>query len=767
MTPSDFQTPSSGRGTARLLSQHQRDLVWLTDAKGHLRAIEGPVEAMLGVTPSALRSAKHPWRRHLRADDHADALDVLENPIAHLGASGLRVCLLHTDGTEREVELHLTPRRGARGKISGVVTAARPVERRGGGNGAEHDPRAGVSSLQALFEEAFEAIFVLEPGRLAILDHNRQAERMMAAPPATLRRQTFDQLITPDDVTALRAHLAQHEAGEDPGPWRGRAVALDGRSIDIELRAAHVALTSRKVIACIVRDQSRHLGAERKVLHFEQILRSISDSTVIFDLTGAVAFANLAADRLWGMDGSEWPRLGLWDLYASRVPFEREDDRLVLEGGVDHAEGEFIIRRLDGSDRVCFTSFSLIRDQGGAPAGVAAVSRDVTGERAIQQQIIQSQKMDSIGTLAGGVAHDFNNLLGGILGYAQLIKASTERGSKVHAQSEFIEQSAIRASQLTQQLLSFSRKGKYNLRVTTLNDVVRSSLTLLEGSLPKSILLHTDLESEGCAIEADPTQIEQVILNLCINARDAMPGSGWITLRTRTRDLDAAFCRDRLGLVAGPHAELMVRDTGHGIDAETLTHIFEPFYTTKELGKGTGLGLSVVYGIVKNHGGHIDVRSTPGVGTQFFIYFPASAKPITPLEETAAAPADGGTERILIVDDEATIRELATDILETYGYQVLRADDGIEAIEVFRRNRGNIGLILLDMQMPTINGLQTYRRLREIDPQVRVILSSGYGMDRDIQEVLKEGVLAFIQKPYKIHELARAVRECLDRQLVP
>jgi CheY-like chemotaxis protein len=261
----------------------------------------------------------------------------------------------------------------------------------------------------------------------------------------------------------------------------------------------------------------------------------------------------------------------------------------------------------------------------------------------------------------------------------------------------------------------------------------------------------------------DPNQLTQVILNLGLNARDAIPRAGWITLRVRTRELDAEFCRDRVGLEPGTYAELMVKDTGHGMSDETQAHIFEPFFTTKELNKGTGLGLSVVYGIVHNHGGHIEVHSSPGVGTQFLIHLPATERPITIDESIEDVAGDGGQECILVVDDEPTIRELVTDILQPLGYSLLRAKDGMEAIELFTRSHEEIGLVLLDMQMPTLNGLETFRRLREIDPDVRVILSSGYGMDQDIQEIIREGVLGFIQKPYKINELTRVVRDCLDR----
>ncbi|MBN1475469.1 PAS domain S-box protein [Candidatus Sumerlaeota bacterium] len=500
-------------------------------------------------------------------------------------------------------------------------------------------------------------------------------------------------------------------------------------------------------------------------IQFEQILRKVRAATLVFDLEGNVTFANEAALELWGLDSEAMAKTSLWDLYVAEIPVAPGAQGLSLEGGrADHREGEFTIRRGDGNDLPCFVSFTLIRNPAGVPTGLVAISRDVTADKMLQQEVLQAQKMDSVGNLAGGVAHDFNNLLAGILGYAEMIRESAKPGTRLHSQVEFIEASATRASHLTQQLLSFSRKGKYNLRVTTLNEIVSGAKMILEGSLPKSILLHVDLDPDPCRIEVDPNQLAQVILNLGLNARDAIPRAGWITLRVRTRRLDADFCRDRVGLEPGTYAELMVKDTGQGMSDETQAHIFEPFFTTKELNKGTGLGLSVVYGIVHNHGGHIEVHSSPGVGTQFVIHLPATERPITVDETPEDVAGDGGQECILVVDDEPTIRELVTDILQPLGYSLLRAKDGMEAIELFTRSHGEIALVLLDMQMPTLNGLETFRRLREIDPEVRVILSSGYGMDQDIQEIIREGVLGFIQKPYKINELTRIVRDCLDRQ---
>jgi PAS domain S-box-containing protein len=765
---------ASHAAVVRFLSERANDLLWYVDPEGNVRTALGAFETVLGFPPKALCDHSEIWKKVVHPEDQPQVLPALTNPAAHLRGKELVFRTVLSDGlTTRCLAVRFEPHHDDGGRLLGVACIARDLtEIRSladhldrASEGLENLDRSLQDSrqqLETLFQGAGEAIFILEPQTLRILEHNQRAEDLTNYTSDQLSAMSFGHLLTEPDAESLRRHLSDLGRADSVPSWRGRAVPRGGQVFEIEVQASHVELASRSVIECFVRDITERLDAEKNILRVEQILRGISDSTVVFDLEGRVTFANAAAQALWGHARSAWPTLTVWDLHSSSVPIERGQGEIILDGGREHAEGEFRLRRADGEERDCFTSFSLVRETRGEPIGLVAISRDVTGDKALQQQMLQVQKMDSIGTLAGGVAHEFNNMIGGILGHAQLIRQGEDERSATFSRAELIERSALRASKLTKQLLSFSRRGVYNLRVTTINDVVQGALMLLEGTLPKSIVMHTDLDPDPGRIEADLTQLEQVIINLCINARDAMGQGGWISVRTRTRELDEAFCRDHVGMSPGPHVELTVKDTGDGISEENLPHIFEPFFTTKDVGKGTGLGLSVVYGIVKNHRGFIDVTSKTGVGTQFVVHLPVTQRALTQIEEVAPA-ATGGNEHILVVDDEQSIREVATDLLTSFGYSVLLAKDGIEAIEVFRGNRSIISLVLLDMQMPGLNGLLTHRRLREIDPAVRVILSSGYGLDSDIQGGLEEGVLAFIQKPYEVNELARLVRQCLDK----
>jgi PAS domain S-box-containing protein len=380
----------------------------------------------------------------------------------------------------------------------------------------------------------------------------------------------------------------------------------------------------------------------------------------------------------------------------------------------------------------------------------------------LQEQLLQAQKMEAIGLLAGGIAHDFNNLLGGVLGYASFIKQLIKDSDAIHPYINTIEMSARRAAELTQQLLGFARGGKYLAKPVSVNSVVGQTVKLLEGSLDKSIQVRQWTEPDLWLVEADAGQIQQALLNICINARDAMPGGGWLTIETHNVVWDEKSPALYPSAKPGPYVLLSITDTGIGMDRETQRKIFEPFFTTKERDKGTGLGLAMVYGIVKNHGGYITVDSEVGEGATFKIYLPALPGAAHEAVAVEAPTIARGVELILVVDDEEMIRDLTQDMLRMLGYQVVLAENGERAIEIYRERAEEIALVLVDMIMPKMGGQETYRRLKEVNPNVKAILSTGYSQAGKAQEILSQGVHGFIQKPYAIDELADAIRKALD-----
>jgi signal transduction histidine kinase/ActR/RegA family two-component response regulator len=384
----------------------------------------------------------------------------------------------------------------------------------------------------------------------------------------------------------------------------------------------------------------------------------------------------------------------------------------------------------------------------------------------LYRDLAQMQKIESIGALASGIAHDFNNVLAAILACASYVKQQTDPSSPTYRYLEATEASAHRGAALTKQLLAFARREEPQVQVINPNDCIEQTLRMLDRSFDKSILIQRQFARDLHPIEVDPSQLEQVFINIAVNARDAMPDGGMFTITTSNVFLDAANpFRPALSLPDGHYVVLGFRDTGCGMDAATLARMFEPFFTTKRPGKGTGLGLSMVLSIVKGFGGEIRADSHPGKGTLFEIFIPASRK--APVTATTPKPvvARGGHECILLAEDEEVIREMAQIGLESKGYKVLSAPDGAAALSTYRACQDEIDLVIADMVMPRISGPELFASMKEINPSVRVIVSSGYSHDQEGERMLRHGCLGYLQKPYSIESLNRAVRSVLDSGL--
>jgi nitrogen-specific signal transduction histidine kinase/CheY-like chemotaxis protein len=393
---------------------------------------------------------------------------------------------------------------------------------------------------------------------------------------------------------------------------------------------------------------------------------------------------------------------------------------------------------------------------------VAGISDDITEERRrdeerrqIEEQLAQSHKLDAIGQLAGGVAHDFNNQLAGIMGFAELLREEVESDAKLLPYVDYILNGTRRSAELTGKLLAFARKGKYQTMPVNLHKVIGEVVSLLKHSVDKRIRIVQDLKAEPPVVLGDPTQLQNAILNLALNARDAMPQGGTLSLRTRNTTLDGDFCRSvTFDVTPGHYICVSVEDTGVGMDEELLKRVFEPFFTTKDEGRGTGMGLASVYGTVTNHRGAVTVRSTPGKGSTFEAFLPAAVEEtvaITGGKETTVR----GNARILVVDDEETFRDLAVASLKSLGYEVVTCADGVSAVDYYRAASKLIDLVMLDIVMPGMDGRETYNSLREINPDVKAILCSGYSKDGRAQEILDDGAMGFVQKPFRRAELSR------------
>ena len=392
-----------------------------------------------------------------------------------------------------------------------------------------------------------------------------------------------------------------------------------------------------------------------------------------------------------------------------------------------------------------------------------SVARDITAHRTLEEQFRQAQKMEAVGRLAGGVAHDFNNLLMVMRGYTELMLGRLGANDPLRRNAEEIQKAADRATSLTQQLLAFSRKQVMQPRVFDLNAVVAETEKMLHRLIGEDIELATILGAELGRVKADPGQIEQVLLNLAVNARDAMPQGGQLVLETANVELTQAFARQHPGVTPGPHVLLAMSDTGTGMDEETQARIFEPFFTTKEKGKGTGLGLATVYGIVKQSGGYIWVHSEAGQGTTFEIYLPRVEETVAAdQEEQPASQSPSGSETVLLVEDEAPVRKLAREFLENGGYTVLEAEGPAQAIQLSDRHQGPIHLLVTDVVMPKMSGRELAERLASRRPETKVLYVSGYTDDAIVQHGVVGRGTSFLQKPFSLDALTRKVRAVLE-----
>ena len=433
---------------------------------------------------------------------------------------------------------------------------------------------------------------------------------------------------------------------------------------------------------------------------------------------------------------------------------------------------EGVLTLLDKAGRRHYIEYrNTLVKQAGQEAYCTGVSRDVTDRilarrelRQLQEQLTQSQKMEAVGTLSSGISHDFNNILQAISGYIQLLLANGSQSETSQRYLMEVDRAVERASELVKGLLTFSRKVKTARKQVNVNEAVGRTVRLLERTIPRMISFEVKLAPDLHTIVGDPSQLEQILMNLGANAKDAMPEGGRLTIETRNLTLDQEYCRSVVDVEPGEYVLLLVRDSGHGMDEETSRHVFEPFFTTKDVGKGTGLGLSTVYGMVMNHQGHVRCESVPGRGTDFYIYFPAALGDYgeEALDEEPAETPVEGTETILLVDDEPSILEVAQDILETHGYSTITASMGDEALRIFAEMSRGIDLVVMDLGMPGMGGEVCFREMRKIKPDTRVIIASGYSGDNKVQDLLDSGARAFLGKPYRLKDLLDTVRQALD-----
>jgi two-component system, cell cycle sensor histidine kinase and response regulator CckA len=614
-----------------------------------------------------------------------------------------------------------------------------------------------------LVNAANDAILVIDAETHRILEVNSKACRLLSIPE--------DQL-----VGKLESEL--YAAGEEPyqllasKPFANdhqlELRCADGGSIPVEVSASSTEIAGRPAVLGIFRDIRDRLEAaavlQRSEERFSDLIQNLSDIITVVGVDATMLYNSPAMQRTTGFRPSELVGRSLFAFIhpEDEAPLRSALERVMLEAGTA-SPPEFRLRQSDGSWVWVETVINnLLKDS--AVGGIVLTSRDISGRRALEEQVRQSQKMEAVGRLAGGIAHDFNNLLMVIRGYGEILLEQVSASSAARANIDTIIRTTESAAALTRQLLSFSRKHVFNPQTLDLNCLVARMSDMLRGLLGEEMELVVRLDPTAGCISADPGQIEQVVMNLVVNARDAMPQGGRIILETSHVSGDARYWGRPSSMPVGHYVALAVSDTGVGMDAETRDHIFEPFFTTKGAESGTGLGLSVVFNIVRGSGGYLRVTSEPGKGSTFRIFFPRVAPPQKPPVVEAAVRAPRGTnETILVAEDQPDLRWMICQFLQDVGYSVLEAKDGRDAISLASQYKGAIDILLTDIVMPHVRGPEVAAQLSAARPNMKVIFMSGYtegALDMPAGDQPPE--TALLQKPFDLNLLAVKIRQTLE-----
>jgi two-component system, cell cycle sensor histidine kinase and response regulator CckA len=653
------------------------------------------------------------------------------------------------------------PLRNEEGRIEGLVGLAVDITER---KRAEDSLQRANAFAESVIETA-NVIFLHLDAAGIVRKINAAAEEITGYKSAEIEGTSwFELLVPPDRYPYVWEEFARlMREGVTAGSFENPILTKQGEERHIMWSNTTLREGDRIVgMIAFGMDVTDRRRAEDQQARLSRVVEQVTESIVITDPQGAITYVNPAFEGISGYSRAEVigqnPRIlksGHQD-----AAFYRRMWETLARGEV--WKGRLVNRRKDGTLFQEDATIGPVRDASGRLVNYVAVKRDVTTEMRLERQLIQAQKMEAIGRLAGGVAHDFNNLLGVIVGYGEIVRRKLRDDDPLAGKVEQILKAAERAAGLTRQLLAFSRQQVLQLKIVDVNVIVSDVEKMLRRLIGEDIRLTTSLDPGLGSVKADPGQIEQVLMNLAVNARDAMPDGGHLTIETRNAELGPDDVARRPPTLAGRYVMLAVTDSGMGMDAETQSHLFEPFFTTKEMGKGTGLGLSTVYGIVKQSGGYIWCYSEVGVGTTFKIYLPRVDEEASPVHEPTAVRLAHGSETVLLIEDDGPLRDVVREILEGAGYTVLVADGGAKALHIAAEYTGAIQLIVTDVIMPGLSGRKAAEMIKAARSEVEILFMSGYTSEAIAKHGVLEAGAKFLNKPFTTEGLLRKIRDVLD-----
>jgi len=745
----------------REMAENIGDLFYNYDpVNNRLLYANGAYETIWGRSLSYLYAQPTSYLDDVHPDDRPGAADAFARQLRG-ESTDVDFRIIRPDGSIRWIREHAVPIFDDEGKVERIVGTMRDVTDR-------------KTSLERLSESEERFRLLAKSTYDAVWDWNLLTDTIWwndgfellfgwkrdTLPPGS---RSWTDYIHPDDHDRVIAGIHRLIDGTDT-EWADeyRFRRQDGTYIYIADRGEVVRDAAGKSVRMIggMTDLTERRRAEEKLREQAALLDQAKDAIIVRALDHSILYWNRSAERFYGWTAAEAIGRSIKELiYADPAPFLTAT-ALVIERGEWTGEIEHI--RRDGTSLIVEGRWTLMRDEAGQPKSILAINTDITERRKLEQQFFRAQRLESIGTLAGGIAHDLNNLLAPITMGVELLRRF-DPNPKAKPIIDSIERSARRGSDLVKQVLSFARGVEGSRVDMQVRHVVREVESIIENTFPKNIRVETQLADSLWLVAGDPTQLHQILLNLCVNARDAMPEGGTLVIGADNIEIDEQYAAMDQSGKPGRYVALSVVDTGIGIPRENLDRIFDPFFTTKDLGKGTGLGLSTVLGIVRSHGGYVNVYSETGKGTTFKVYLPASSAapgaPDTPHEEEKFPRGHG--ETILVVDDETSILTITQQTLEAFGYKVLTAEDGAHAISLFVLHRQQIAAVLTDMMMPVMDGPALITALRRIDPSVRLIAASGLNANGHVAKVTALGVKHFLPKPYSADTLLVALHKAL------